>query len=186
MATTTARPSVRARTVRTVATATASLAVVGTLAACGGTEEAAAQEPDASDTGAPASESTDAAASDGATSDGAATSDAASSDSGAAAAGSTYADGTYTATGEYVSPGGQQSVEVTLTLVSDVVTDVEIVNGASDPQSEGYQDKFISGIAAEVVGVAIDDLDVDKVAGSSLTSGGFDDAVEQIKAEALA
>ncbi|HCX86159.1 MAG TPA: hypothetical protein DHV14_13690 [Micrococcales bacterium] len=185
MATTTARPSVRARTVRTVATATASLAVVGTLAACGSTEEAAAQEPDASDTGAPASESTD-AASDPTTSDDAATSDAATSDSGAAAAGSTYADGTYTATGEYVSPGGQQSVEVTLTLVSDVVTDVEVVNGASDPQSEGYQDKFISGIAAEVVGVAIDDLDVDKVAGSSLTSGGFDDAVEQIKAEALA
>ena len=43
-----------------------------------------------------------------------------------------------------------------------------------------------TGVQALGVGVAIDDLNVSKVAGSSLTSGGFNDAVEQIKAEARA
>ena len=42
------------------------------------------------------------------------------------------------------------------------------------------------GIADEVVGVALDDLNVSRVAGSSLTSGGFNQAVESIKEQAAA
>lgn len=56
-----------------------------------------------------------------------------------------------------------------------------------DPQareSQQYQGQFIAGIADEVVGVAIDDLQVEKVADSSLTSGGFNAALETIKQEA--
>jgi hypothetical protein len=45
---------------------------------------------------------------------------------------------------------------------------------------------FIGGIADEVVGKDIDEISVSRVAGSSLTSGGFNDAIEQIKAEAAA
>ena len=42
------------------------------------------------------------------------------------------------------------------------------------------------GIAGEVVGKDIDDLSVSRVAGSSLTSGGFNDSLETIKADARA
>ena len=51
---------------------------------------------------------------------------------------------------------------------------------------ERYQGEFVDGIADVVIGVPIDDLKVSKVAGSSLTSGGFNDAVQQIKDEARA
>ena len=58
-----------------------------------------------------------------------------------------------------------------------------------DPQkseSEEYQGRFIGGIADVVVGQDIDDIQVSRVAGSSLTSGGFNEAIEAIKSEAAA
>ena len=57
---------------------------------------------------------------------------------------------------------------------------------AARPQSRQYQQAFMGGIAGEVVGKDIDDLSVSRVAGSSLTSGGFNDALETIKADARA
>ena len=44
----------------------------------------------------------------------------------------------------------------------------------------------IDGISEEVVGKALDDLNVSRVAGSSLTSGGFNAAVDDIKEQAAA
>ncbi|NED66077.1 calcium-binding protein, partial [Streptomyces sp. SID10244] len=52
--------------------------------------------------------------------------------------------------------------------------------------SKEFQGKFASGVDALVVGKNIDDLDVHKVSGSSLTSTGFNDAIDQIKTEAQA
>lgn len=103
----------------------------------------------------------------------------------APATGGDYADGTYEATGTYSNPGGTSEVAVELTLEGNAVTDVTVTPMASGT-SRQFQDQFAGGIADEVVGVNIDDLDVGRVAGSSLTSGGFDEAVEQIKADAAA
>ena len=97
-----------------------------------------------------------------------------------------YTDGEYSASGSYQSPHGTESVDVTLTLEGDKVTALEVVGQGDNPDSKRYQGEFIGGIQAEVVGKDIDELSVDRVAGSSLTSGGFNDAIEQIKAEALA
>ena len=97
-----------------------------------------------------------------------------------------YADGNYSATGEYQSPGGSESIEVDVTLVNDVVTSVTVVGNATAGNALRYQSEFEEGITDEVVGVDIDELSVDKVAGSSLTSDGFNDAVEKIKADAVA
>ncbi|CAO1653268.1 FMN-binding protein [Salinibacterium sp. NYA9b] len=104
----------------------------------------------------------------------------------ATATGAEYTDGTYTESGEYTSPDGQENVDVTLTLESNVITDVTVVGNGDNPNSKQFQGEFIDGIAAEVVGKKIDELSVDKVAGSSLTSGGFNNAVDAIKADALA
>ncbi len=159
---------------RRAVTVAASLAAVGALAACG-TGDAV----DAVETSSPSGSATEApSTSDGATDTSSPTTSADGS------TGGTYADGTYTATGSYVSPGGQESIEVTLTLTSDVVSAVEVVSNAQNPNSVRYQGEFISGIEDVVVGVPLDDLEVDKVAGSSLTSGGFNQAVETIKGEA--
>lgn len=107
-------------------------------------------------------------------------------DTGSATSGAPYADGTYTASGSYVSPHGPETVDVTVTLESDTVTSVEVVGHGDNPDSQRYQGFFIDGIAAEVVGKSLDDISVDKVGGSSLTSGGFEAALAEIKAEASA
>lgn len=96
-----------------------------------------------------------------------------------------YADGDYAAEGEYVSPAGPSFVEVELTLEDDVVTDVVVTPEATNGTSLQFQTQFADGIAAIAVGRDIDTLAVSRVGGSSLTSGGFADALATIKAEAL-
>ncbi|HET7782174.1 hypothetical protein PV768_03605 [Pseudarthrobacter sp. CC4] len=101
-----------------------------------------------------------------------------------AAGGAEYKDGTYSADGTYVSPNGTETVGVQLTLAAGTVTDVQITQHPSNPNTRKFQGEFAGGIAAQVVGRNIDELNVSKVAGSSLTSGGFNKALEQIKSEA--
>ncbi len=57
---------------------------------------------------------------------------------------------------------------------------------ATDDQALQFQTRFADGIADEVVGKKIDELDVSKVSGSSLTSGGFNAAIEDIISQAQA
>ncbi len=97
-----------------------------------------------------------------------------------------YKDGTYSATGSYISPGGPDQIGVTLTLANDIVTSVSVTPEPGDGTSARYQAKFVSGYQAYVVGQNIDSIHLTKVSGSSLTPGGFDDALAQIKAEAKA
>lgn len=97
-----------------------------------------------------------------------------------------YADGTYTAEGSYQTPESVEQISVTVTLAGDVITAVEVTGDPQKSESKQYQGQFIGGINDVVVGKDIDDISVSRVAGSSLTSGGFNDAIEKIKAEAAA
>ncbi len=102
----------------------------------------------------------------------------------AASAGSTYADGTYTAEGSYQTPESVEQITVTVTLAKDVITSVEVTGDPQKSESKQYQSKFIGGISEVVVGKDIDEISVSRVAGSSLTSGGFNQAIEEIKSQA--
>lgn len=104
----------------------------------------------------------------------------------AATGASTYTDGTYTAEGSYSTPESVESISVTVTLDGDVITAVEVTGDPQARESEQYQSQFIGGIADVVVGQDIDSISVSRVAGSSLTSGGFNQAIEEIKSEAAA
>ena len=117
--------------------------------------------------------------------DSAGTPSSGSSSSGGDATG-TYADGTYTAEGSYQTPETVEKISVTLTLADGIVTDVEVTGDPQAPESKQYQGQFIDGIAEQVDGKALDDLNVSRVAGSSLTSGGFNQAVKAIKEQAAA
>ncbi len=97
---------------------------------------------------------------------------------------STYKDGTYTATGSYNSPAGPEQVKVTLVLKGDLVTDATVVSLATNPASKRFQGEFVTNYKELVVGKSIDSLNLTKVAGSSLTGKGFNDAVTQIKTQA--
>ena len=102
----------------------------------------------------------------------------------AAAPAGSYKDGNYSADGNYVSPNGQETVGVQLTLAGGSVSDVVITPHPSNPNTKKFQGEFASGIKAQIVGKKLDEIKVSKVAGSSLTSGGFNQAVDKIKTEA--
>jgi len=159
--------------VRYALTLLAGAGTLAALAACSSTATAGTE-----DAGSSAAATSAPAATSGASGD-------ASESTGSAATGA-YADGTYDAEGSYTSPGGNESVGVELTLESGIVTAVTVTPESENPTGQEYQSRFASGISGEVVGKSLDELDVTKVSGSSLTSGGFNDAVETIKADAAA
>ncbi len=106
-------------------------------------------------------------------------------DEATAAEQSQYESGEYTVTGEYTSPGGPETIEVTVILEDGVVVDAEVVPQATLPISQQMQNAFVGGYEEFVIGKNIDEIELTKVAGSSLTPKGFNDAVEKIKQEAL-
>jgi uncharacterized protein with FMN-binding domain len=97
---------------------------------------------------------------------------------------SKYKDGKYNVTGSYVSPGGPREVGVVITLKDGVITDSVFEGKAEDPTSIKFQGEFAQNYQPLVVGKNIDEVSLTKVAGSSLTPKGFDDALEKVKAEA--
>jgi hypothetical protein len=99
-------------------------------------------------------------------------------------ASSSHASGTWTETGDYQSPGGQESVTVTLTAKDGTVTAVKMTGSGGSPNAQQYQAAFESGISATVVGKPLATLEVGAVSGSSLTGNGFNAAVEKIRADA--
>jgi uncharacterized protein with FMN-binding domain len=147
---------------KTVFAGVAGLSLAGTVAGCApSAQQPAAQETEPS----------------------AAASASASGTASGSAAG--YKDGTYSADGNYRSPNGTETVGVQLTLANGTVSAVEITEHPSNPNTRKFQGQFAGGIADQVVGKSLDEIKVSKVAGSSLTSGGFNQAVEAIKAQAL-
>lgn len=97
---------------------------------------------------------------------------------------SMYKDGTYEMIGDYVSPGGPETIEVTVTLTEGKITDATVVPQATRPISKIKQADFAANYKPMVIGKSIDEVMLTKVSGSSLTPKGFNDALEKIKVEA--
>lgn len=148
-------------------TAAASLTLMGALAGCASDVPAVPAEP------APGSGSTGAQPNEP------------GADDGAAPITGDFADGTYTATGSYISPNGTETIDVEVTLTDNVISAVTVGTNPTNPTTSRFQTMFSGGIEAEVVGQRVDEVEVTRVAGSSLTGNGFTDALEQIKADAL-
>ncbi len=102
------------------------------------------------------------------------------------ATGKKYADGTYSATGNYGSPSGLESVDISLTLKGGIITDATFQGNAQGGRSLQYQQVFAAGFRDQVIGKAIDGLFLTVVNGSSLTPQGFMDAVQKIQTQAQA
>ena len=92
-----------------------------------------------------------------------------------------YKDGIYSSFGNYISPGGEEQIDVSVTLKDDVITDVSVKSLATRPTSVKMQGIFIANYKPLVIGKKIDDVVLDKVSGSSLTPLGFNNALESIK-----
>ncbi len=95
-----------------------------------------------------------------------------------------YKNGIYTQVGEYISPGGAETIGVTVTLTKGIISEVEVFSQANRPTTKKKQADFIANYKPMVVGKRIDEVNLTKVSGSSLTPKGFQDALEKIKIEA--
>ena len=104
--------------------------------------------------------------------------------SGGSGSGATFKDGSYTQPGTYVSPGGTEHISITLTLAKNIITAMKVTTVQADPTATGYEAMFEGGIGAATVGKDINSLNIGVVAGSSLTSMGFNKALAAIRADA--
>ena len=98
--------------------------------------------------------------------------------------GSPFRDGEYASTGRYLTPGGDESIEVTLRVRDGVITAATSRTEALSPTARQFQEQFRVAIAAQVVARPLSSVMVDVVAGASLTSSGFNDALARIRSEA--
>jgi hypothetical protein len=83
-----------------------------------------------------------------------------------------------------MSPGGSETVDLSLTLKDGIITDANFLPKSERPMSLRFQNQFAAGYKELVIGKKINEVNLIKVSGSSLTPKGFNDAVAQIKAKA--
>lgn len=93
-------------------------------------------------------------------------------------------DGTYTSTGHYQSPEGEESLGVKLQIKNNTIVTAEVTVVPSNDTTARFQGIFKDAFAPQVVGKDIRTLKLEKVAASSLTPKGFNDAVAQIVKQA--
>ena len=98
----------------------------------------------------------------------------------------TYDDGTYDQTVTYLTPiRSEYKLEVALTVKNDIVTaaTVEYSQGAEkDPNAQ----RFEAAYRTAVIGKSLDSINLSRVGGASLTTGAFNNALAEIKADAAA
>ena len=94
-----------------------------------------------------------------------------------------YKDGTYASNASYNSPGGIELISIKLTLKNGVVIDSNATTTGNNQTGRYYQANFVAGYKSQVIGQSIAGLSLTRVSGSSLTSIGFNDAVDKIKSQ---
>ena len=115
---------------------------------------------------------------------GSGTSSGASSGATSGGSSSAFTDGTYTVDAGYQAPSGTESITVELTIADDTVAAVTVTGHATDREAREFQERFTTAIADEIVGQDISSLSVTRVAGASLTSTGFNTALDEIRSQA--
>ncbi len=100
---------------------------------------------------------------------------------------STYKDGAYTAQGSFYTPDGTEQIGVTIKLSGNNITSVSIDDSSIySGTSFAYTERFINGLNSVVVGKNIDNVNVGRISGASLTPIGFNAALDTIKSQAKA
>ncbi|MFD8000684.1 hypothetical protein [Streptomyces mirabilis] len=93
-----------------------------------------------------------------------------------------YQNGEYSAVGWYGSLPSH--ITVSLILTNGVITNVTVTAHAKGFISRWYQRRFAKAVPSVVTGKNIDDVHLDRLAGSSVTTDGFNDALKRIRADA--
>lgn len=96
--------------------------------------------------------------------------------------------GTYSADASYLTPRRtEHEITVELTVADGIVTEADVTYGGPNGTTENpNQASFDEAFRAEVVGQPIDEIELSRVGGASLTSNAFNEALGNIEAEASA
>lgn len=95
-----------------------------------------------------------------------------------------YRDGTYTANAEYYTPKRRKHViSVTLSLRDDVIAGADVQYDGAEAKTPSHI-RFDGAYEALVLGVEMDDLDLSRVGGASLTTTAFNEALGDITSDA--
>lgn len=96
-----------------------------------------------------------------------------------------FKDGTYTVEDAYfVMVGLSEPMRTTITLDGGVIADVKVSFDTQDIHSEYYQRGFETSYKLQVIGANITDVPFSRIGGASLTTGGFNDAVQKVMVQA--
>lgn len=93
-------------------------------------------------------------------------------------------NGQYRAMGNYTSPGGPETILVDIHIENGTIVEANAEVQATRAVSKRYQREFVDHFKPMVIGKNIAELKLDKVAGSSLTPKGFNEALQKILSEA--
>ena len=96
-----------------------------------------------------------------------------------------YVNGTYSASKTYSVPQGHtEDISVTLTIKDDIITGFSVNTVATNQKSQQYQAGFDSNIEQSIDGTDLDEADVSRLGGASLTSNAFNDILDAIRNQA--
>lgn len=95
-----------------------------------------------------------------------------------------YADGNYDASSRYSTPGGTDTMDISVTLQNGSVIAVGASTSPQDAESKEYDNNFLDEFKTFVIGKNIEDVQLSRIAGASLTTGGFMDALESVADQA--
>ncbi len=96
-----------------------------------------------------------------------------------------FVNGNYTTSVSYLTPSrSSHSMDITVTIENDVISNSSIVYDNGDGPSNSHQRRFDAAYKTEVIGMQLDEVALSRVAGASLTTESFNEAVTTIEVEA--
>lgn len=97
---------------------------------------------------------------------------------------SSYIDGTYTAIASYFTPKRvKHEISATLTVRNDIITSADVQYDGESAKTPSHQG-FDGAYRPLLLGVSVDNLDLSRVGGASLTTTAFNEALADIKSDA--
>lgn len=98
--------------------------------------------------------------------------------------GSEFRDGEYVARGSFGTPDGPKSISIKVSLRQNLVRNATVLSGNEASSAKPYTTLFRNGFKPYVVGKDIAGLKLAKISGASLTTKGFNRAIQDIRAQA--
>ena len=96
-----------------------------------------------------------------------------------------FKNGTYTIEDAYfVMVGLSEPMRTTITLDDGIITKAEVVFDTQDIHSEYHQRDFVAAYKSQVIGADMSDVPFSRIGGASLTTGGFNDALQKVMSQA--